>query len=698
MTRKWSRRKFIRQAGAATTSVVLGGSPLAAGTLETLATTNSRKVDDRRRHKKVIVLGIDGMDPRLCERLMDAGALPNLARMREGNGYRRLGTSIPPQSPVAWANFITGADPGAHGIFDFIHRNPAEQYSPFYAAAETVESAEGWEVGEHRIPLTFWPFNHNPTQTLLRRGGTPFWDYLDEAGVPIRIYDIPSNYPPSPSRHGHVRCLSGMGVPDMLGTYSTYQFFSENVFAPKDEGGGMRSPLIFRNHTARSRLVGPTNTFLKRPAPVDVAFNIYRHPNRPVARIDLQGKTIVLNEREWSEWCKIDFRLEMPSFLPDIHVSGICRFYLQEVHPTFRLYASPINIDPSDPGGQRICEPEHFTQDIADELGLFYTTGFQEDHKALSNGIFTDAEYKRQAGYVLQERMNLLRYAIDHYDQGLLFFYFSSTDLQAHMFWWDSDDPHPVRTPEQARAGHRNMEELYKHMDGVVGDVVKQFGDQATIFVMSDHGFCNFGRQFNLNRWLLDEGYVQPPSCRNLLMANQVDWSRTRAYGLGINGLYLNLKGRERDGIVDPADRDALIEEIKTKLLAVRDPENGRPVITQVDRTDDVYSGPFTSRAPDLIVGYHRGYRASWGTALGDMGEDVLSDNRSAWSADHCMAASEIPGVVFSNRPISRERPSLVDFAPTILEEFGLEPPTTMTGASLFKPGATTVAQRNNEE
>jgi len=643
-------------------------------------------------HPTVVVLGFDGMDPVLCERMMDAGQLPNLDKMRKLGGYRPLGTTIPPQSPVAWASFITGANPGVHGIFDFIHRDPTQQCSPFYAAAETVVGKEGWDIGEYKVPLTFWPFEHQPTQTLLRRGGTPFWDYLDEAGVPTWIYDIPANYPPSSSDHGHVCCLAGMGVPDLLGGYGTYQHFSEDTFRVKTEGGGIRKPLIFKNDTATAALTGPSNSVLKKPEPVEVAFEIFRHPVEPTARIELQGQTVVLAEGEWSEWHKVDFALKMPSFLPDSHASGIVRFYLQEVRPNFRLYVTPVNIDPSDPGEQKITEPQEFITEISKELGLFYTAGFQEDHKALSNKIFVDEEFHKQVGHVLLERYNMLGYALEQHKDGLLFFYFSSTDLQAHMFWWDSDEKHPLRTQEEAKKYHGVVVDLYKQMDQVVGDVWERYGNDATIIVMSDHGFCNFRRQFNLNTWLRDNGYIEPGNCKSLLNPRRghlVDWHATRAYGLGLNGLYVNLSGRERDGIVDPTQRKALLDEIAEKLLAVRDPENGQPVIARVYRSDEVYSGPLASTAPDLIIGYHRGYRASWATTLGDITEEVISDNDSAWSADHCMAAEQLPGVVFSNRPILRNRPSLVDMAPTMLELFGVSTPPTMEGGSLFKSAAT---------
>lgn len=640
------------------------------------------------KHPKVIILGFDGMDPRLCERLMNQGELPNLQRMRDLGGFKPLGTSVPPQSPVAWASFITGADPGTHGIFDFVHRDPSKQLGLYYSAAETVHGEEGWTIGQHKLPLTFWPFSHAPTQTLLRRDGTPFWDHLDEAGIPVRLYDIPANYPPSPSKHGHMCCLSGMGVPDLRGGYGTYQYFSEKVIVPKEEEGGMRKPLYMMDHKAETTLVGPIHSLRVEPVDTQLPLRVYRHPTASSARVEISGKTVVMNEGEWSDWTPIAFTLDMPPFLPASNVSGIVRFYLKQVHPELSLYVSPINIDPTDPGGQVITEPPDYITDIAEELGLFYTTGFQEDHKALSNRVFNESEYRQQAGHVLRERKNLLEYARRQYRDGLLFFYFSSTDLMAHMFWWDSDAPHPTRNADDAKKYHQVIVDLYRDVDTVIGDVVREYGDEALILVLSDHGFANFRRQFELNTWLRDEGYIAPKDCRSMLNPGRqpmVDWSETRAYAIGLNGLYVNLNGRERDGVVDPKDRDALIAEISAKLLAVRDPQDGKPIVARVYRREEIYHGPNVEKAPDLIVGYHRDYRVSWASTLGDLVEPVVSDNKQAWSADHCIAAEEVPGVVFANRAIRHPEPSLVDIAPTVLAEFGVARPEGMRGRSLFE-------------
>ena len=665
-----TRRKFLQQTGL--TTFVLG-----SGLVVTSPASVSLKPSSG--GKKVIVIGIDGMDPILTERMMDEGNLPALDQLRKMGGYRRLQTSDPPQSPVAWASFINGAGPGSHGIFDFIHRDPERQCLPFYSAAETIASRGHLDFGEHQIQLDFWPFNHQPAQTLLKRGGTPFWEYLEEADISSVFYNLPSNYPPSPSKHGRYQCLPGMGTPDLLGTYGTYQYFSEDgPLRTRQESGGMRSMLFFENESARARLVGPMDAFLKKPEQVVVDFMVHRDAQAKAAVIELQHHTLVLKERQWSSWIPVDFTLSFPG--PDKHLSGICRIYLKEVYPNFSLYVSPINMNPSRPAVE-MTEPNSFSQNISKDLGLFYTTGFQEDHKALSNGVFSYEEFASQAGMVLDERLNLLEYAKKHYEDGLLFFYFSSTDLQAHMFWWDSDERHPVCTKSKAQKNFSKVQSLYQKMDQVVGQVLSEYGSKATVMVLSDHGFANFGRQFNLNTWLRENGYLYPDNTTSLM--KDVDWSRTRAYGLGINGLYLNLKGREKEGIVLPEQREALLDELVKKLEAVRD-DNGRKVIKKVRRADKTYFGTETGLAPDLIVGYSRGYRASWATCLGDIERNVLSGNDSAWSADHCCDSSEVPGVLFVNRPIRASDPSLIDLAPSILAEFGLGRPSTMTGSNIF--------------
>jgi len=315
--RKLDRREFLKKStvAAAAFAAGFGVRPAYAARKKTSAT-----------RKKVIVIGIDGMDPRLSEGMMKAGRLPNFAKLAEKGGYHTLGTSIPPQTPVAWSNFINGSGPASHGIFDFIHRNPEKQCAPFFAMAETVAGVGYWEVGDHKIQLDFWPFNHKPPATLLRRQGVPFWDYLDQAGIYSTFYDLPCNYPPSPSKYGYHRCLSGMGTTDLLGGYGTYQHFAEDgPFRTKDEGGGKRSMLFFEDETAGARLVGPLNTLLIKPQPATVDFVVHRDKQAQAAVIEIQEQRIVLKQGQWSDWIKLDFELTMPTSTSAEYVVFICR-------------------------------------------------------------------------------------------------------------------------------------------------------------------------------------------------------------------------------------------------------------------------------------------------------------------------------------------------------------------------------------
>jgi predicted AlkP superfamily phosphohydrolase/phosphomutase len=672
---KLDRREFLK-VSAATTAALTTGLP--AEKLYAAERTTIRP----KKAKKVIVIGIDGMDPNLSEQMMNAGQLPNFNKLRKLGGYRRLRTSIPPQSPVAWANFINGAGPGSHGIFDFIHRNPKRQCAPFYSGAPHLPGEGYWNVSDYKLQLTFWPFDHKPPETLLGRKGVPFWDYLDEAGISSDVYYIPSNYPPSPSKYGNHRCFSGMGTPDLLQTHGTYQHYStDGPFPAKNFGGGRQSCIFFENNTARTELVGPQNTFLQKAKSTSIPFLIHRDTKANAALIEIQDQKILLKQGQYSDWVKVDYRLTMPAFMPDEHLNGICRFYLQKTSPNFRLYVSPINIDPSDPAVQ-ISEPAHFVEEMSDQMGLFHTTGFQEAYKARIHNVFTDKEYAAQSEMILQERIKALQFAQENYKDGLLFFYFSSTDLQSHMFWWNSSDKHPIRSDSEVKKCFAHIKKLYRKIDRVMGKILKRYGREATIIAMSDHGFATFRRRFNLNTWLRNNGYLQPAYASSVL--KNADWSATRAYGIGLNGLYLNLKGRERKGIVEfGTEREQLLQELIDKLQAIRD-TNGKQVIHKVHRTDRVYAGPETPFAPDLIIGYAKGYRASWATTLGDITEQMLWNNILPWSADHCVDVSQVPGILFCNKSIRAEAPALVDLAPSIMAEYGLKTPHSMTGKNIF--------------
>jgi len=623
--------------------------------------------------QKVIILGIDGMDPQLLKKFMAENKMPNFSALIEKGSFRLLTTSIPPQSPVAWSNLITGMNAGGHGIFDFIHRDP-KTLQPYFSASRVEPPKHGIHLGNWVIPIG------GGTAEQLRQGKA-FWETPDDYGVPSTIFRMPSNFPPVKTKG---RSLSGMGTPDLRGSYGTFSFYTDDpVTAAGVVEGGQIIPVRVEDSQVTAKLIGPDNTFRKGSPPTLEPFTVSIDPLEAVARFTVQDQKFVLREGEWSDWVHLEFQL-----IPFIgNVNGICRFYLKQAHPRFELYVSPININPADPA-LPLSTPKSYSRELAEEVGEFYTQGISEDTKALSAGVLDDKEYLEQARTVLAEHRQIFDAEFPKFHSGLFFFYFSSLDLNSHMFWRLIDPQHPEYDAALAAQYGSALSEFYQQIDQVLGQVMQRVDDHTTVLVLSDHGFAPYNRSFNLNTWLLENGYItlnrEPNPDQSQAFAN-VDWSRTRAYGLGLNGLYLNLKGRERDGTVAPgASADALLVEIKEKLLGVRDPENNQAAITRVDRARDVYQGPHSAQGPDLLVGYNRGYRAGWQTILGNFPADVFENNTNPWSGDHCMDYTLVPGVLLSNRAIDTANPALTDIAPTIFAQFGIPQSGVMMGHSVF--------------
>jgi len=615
------------------------------------------------------------MDPQLLTRFMQEGKMPNFATLAQRGSFKRLTSSIPPQSPVAWSNMITGMNAGGHGLFDFIHRDP--KTLALYFSASRVEAPK------HSIHLGSWviPLGSGSAEQLRR--GKAFWEILDDNGIPNSVFRIPANFPPVPAKG---ETLSGMGTPDLRGTYGTFSFYTDDPTAVAGAvEGGQVIPVQVENSQVISKLIGPDNSFRKGSPAATEPFSVAVDPLESVARIAVQDHEFVLREGEWSNWVKIEFQL-IPFFG---NVKGMCRFYLKQAHPRFQLYVSPINIDPADPA-LPISTPSGYSRFLSEEVGEFYTQGIAEDTKALSDGVLDDKEFLEQSRTVLAEHRRIFDLQFPKFQKGVFFFYFSSLDLNSHMLWRLIDPEHPAYDATLASQYGSVLQDFYQQMDQVLGEVLPKLDEHTTLLVLSDHGFAPYRRSFNLNTWLLNNGYITLKSDANPddnePLAN-VDWSKTRAYGLGLNGLYLNMHARERQGIVTPgAEADALLKEIREKLLAVRDPINNLPVITRVDFAADVYQGPYAHDAPDALVGYNRGYRAGWKTILGAFPPDILEDNTNPWSGDHCMDYTLVPGVLLSNRDIAAATPALTDIAPTILAEFGIAKPKDMMGQSVFQP------------
>jgi predicted AlkP superfamily phosphohydrolase/phosphomutase len=622
---------------------------------------------------RVLILGFDGVDLNLLDHFMAAGQLPAFSTLAAQGHYQRLGTTIPPQSPVAWSTFITGLDPGGHGIFDFIHRDPSPPgggaLMPFLSTSRVEEDERKLRFGSYALPLG------SGTTTLLRHGGA-FWNILEEHGIPATVVKIPANFPPERSE---ARTLSDMGTPDLRGTPRTFFFFTAD---PKDgpsrsvSGGVIRSVAVESGH-ARAELPGPPNPFLASGAFAKLDFDVWIDRRSQAVKLEIGGRQVVLGEGEWSGWIPVSFDL-VPHL---VSVPGIVRFHVASVAP-LRLYASPVNIDPEWPA-LPISTPPDYSRDLYEHVGYYYTQGLAEDTNALSAGMLSDEEFLAQARSVYAERRKLLELELRRFRSGFLFVYFGGVDQVSHMFWrtLGRDAGGTAPTPS---AQSNAILDAYRELDQALGEAMRAIeGDPgATLLVMSDHGFAPFTRAAHLNGWLRDEKLLglRPGATSSRELFADVDWSRTRAYGFGLNGLYLNLAGRERFGVVAPAEREGLLADLTTRLLAWVDPSNGEHVVRRVYRSEEVYSGRQRALAPDLIVGYKRGYRVSNPSALGEVPLGTVEDNASKWSGDHCMAAEEVPGVLLTNRAITRADVSLRDIAPTVLAEFSIAAPEEMKG------------------
>jgi predicted AlkP superfamily phosphohydrolase/phosphomutase len=607
----------------------------------------------------VIVLGFDGMDYELTKQLMSEGRLPNLSKLAAQGTFQALGTSMPPQSPVAWSTFITGLDAGGHGIYDFVHRDPSTMI-PYLSTSRAEPSNRKLKVGKYQIPL-------GADKVELLRYGQPFWEVLEKRGIETTVLRMPANFPPSGSA---TRELSGMGTPDILGTYGTFSYYTTDPFtwAGKEVSGGKVYNVGLNEGVVKGTLYGPTNPFLVEAPKISAPFTVYVDADEPVAKIVVGSEERVLKVGEWTNWVPVSLDL-----VPTQSVAVIARFYLKAVRPDFGLYVTPLNLDPQRPA-MPISHPGSYAGELASATGPFYTQGMPEDTKAFKEGVFTAAEFAAQAHMAGEEVERQYAYVLDRFRDGLLFYYFGNGDQVSHMMWRAMDPGHPAYKPADA-AFADIVKKIYEQFDHIVGQTLPRVEAGATLVVMSDHGFTSWRRAFHLNTWLRNEGYLtaRDPNRKDDpgLYAN-VDWSRTRAYGLGLNGLYINVAGREKDGVVDPGQREALAKEIGAKLLQAVDPKTGERAVTKVLRREEYRDRGHLDIGPDLIVGYAKGMRGSNESALGKLMPEAVTDNHEEWSGDHCMDPDSVPGILFTSRPLRKPAARLDELAAAVLAEFGV--------------------------
>jgi len=529
-------------------------------------------------------------------------------------------------------------------------------------------------MGDWQIPLGGGEVN-------LMRKGRPFWGRLSEHGIPSTVFQIPANYPVDATPG--VNAVSGMGTPDMVGSYGTFTYLTEEN--PSDYGdfaGGKVIRVTPRNHIIETKIDGPPTPFKVAGEATFVEIKAYRDPRERVIKFSIQGQDFVLKQGEWSEWIPISF----PMLADFSTVAGMVRLYVKEVHPQFKVYVSPVNIDPMDTT-MPICFPQNYCQELSQIVGRFYTQGFPADQKALSEGVLSNEEYLDQADIVLEESRANFDFELNRFQEGMFFFYFSTIDQNCHMMWRNMDPNHPLYEPNESPRVKNAILNYYKSMDEILRQTLGKVDNQTTLLCLSDHGFAPFTRELNLNTWLLEKGYItltDPSMLGKGEFYRYVDWSKTKAYALGINGIYFNVRGRENRGSVDPGEMPALKKKLAAELQTVRDPLNGAPVLTKAYDPYEIYSGAYVDLAPDLVLGYRSGYRSSDDSVLGKFPKEIVRDRKDLWAADHCVDPQVVPGILLSNRNWSKKNPGLWDMGPSILELFGLDPYPEMTGRSIF--------------
>jgi predicted AlkP superfamily phosphohydrolase/phosphomutase len=663
----------------------------------------------RRASQRVVVMGFDGMDPTLARRFMDEGKLPNLKRLAEQGAFATLGSTQPSESPTAWSSFATGVNPGQHNVYDFLIRD-FDTYLPDLAMVHKEPPEFLWGL----IPV-------KPPVLESTRGGTSFWVHAGRDGIRSVVLTVPVTWPPETVPHGEL--LGGLPLPDVRATIGTFYYWATDLSSFEEgntEFGGYLKRLLFDGGVSKTVLKGPENPILKQE---EVALRAQRRDgelgaseqarldelatgkdiNVPITidwkegsgqvTLELQGQRIELAEGEWSDWVPLEFEV---NFL--LGVQGMTQFYVVEADRELRLYASPVNFDPRESNPIPLSSPKDYASRLADQVGVYRTLGWAESaDKPLNDSRLNEAEFLYDSERAFDDREKVILSQLERPDWDLFVAAIETTDRISHMMWRLIDPLHPMYDEELAAKYGDAIENVYRRADDFVGRMRAKLPEDVVFMVMSDHGFHTFRRGVNLNTWLVDNGYLVfkgqqggEKSLADLFGRGKfwegVDWSRTRAYALGLGQIYFNLRGRESQGIVSPGEEyAALQDEIREKLVTLQDPDDGARIFADIYERDDIYHGKYLRNAPDLQVGFNDGYRVGWQDTLGVIRRSVVENNNRKWSGDHCATATEISGgVLFVNRPLSSDTPDITDLSPTILKLLGVPVPEGLDGQPIL--------------
>lgn len=628
------------------------------------------------KYKRVIVIGFDGMDYNLLTKFMNEGhKFPNFEKLAKEGTFAPLWSTQPPISPVAWSTFSTGVNPGKHNIFDFLTTD-RNTYMPKLAGSEITPPKRNLNIGKYTFPIT-------KPKIELKRKSKAFWKIVSSKGIFSSVLRVPFTFPPE-KFNGLM--LAGLGTPDLRGTQGSFSFYSDNIDEASDIAEGVFEKLEkVSDGSFNAVLKGPANPFVKGHAPLELPFTLDVDYKEHSAVLKIDKESYTLKKGEMSDWFQVKFKAGL------IKISGIVQAVLEEAEEgkPVRLYFSPINIDPESPS-MPISHPKIFSVYLSKLMGSYATLGMAEDTWALNERVLSEEAFIQQVYIAQKEREQVFWDTFKKYKSGLVVQIFEATDRLQHMFWrYFKDAKSPAEQISQNADVVHAILNSYKAMDEFLTKLMEKLKPTDLMIIVSDHGFNKFNREFHLNTWLHKEGYIVLKDGKKTSEKwyADVDWSKSRAYGQGLNGIFLNLKGREKFGIVNPGkEEQTLKEEIKQKILKVVDdgPDgHGEHPVKGAWRREEIYKGPYTRNAPDIVIGYTVGYRVSWESAVNFIGEKLFSDNVRFWSADHAFTTDAVPGIFFSNRKTKEKNPRLLDISPSILKALGIQPPSFVEGKDL---------------
>jgi predicted AlkP superfamily phosphohydrolase/phosphomutase len=570
---------------------------------------------------KTILVGFDAFDPIIFERLHNAGKTPNLNKIVEQGGYSRFNVSNPPQSEVSWTSIATGLNPGGHGIFDFVHRNPHT-----YSRQVSLLPSKSGIVGRQFIP----PFT----------ASTIFNAAVDD-GYPATSLWWPATFPAR--QDSPVSTLPGLGTPDIYGRLGVGISYS---LEQADESKKTRVELL--SDIGRGRftgmITGPQKPSMRGMKASSLNFELWINDDH-TGQLIINNKRISLKLGEWSPVVELPFKVGL-----GIVIKAVTRIILTKIKPFPSIYFLPLQLHPLHspwPYGT----PKKMMKSIWNKYGPYLTLGWPQDTTGLEEGFIDDNQFLKLCDDICRNRENTFLSMIENFNEGVLACVFDSLDRIQHMFYRDR---------------MYIVESWYIKLDQLFGRVLnkveeKPDHDDIQILVVSDHGFGPFKYRVSLNNFLIEKEYLKPEDPGDVGNLNQVIWHETRAYAVGLNSLYLNQEGREGEGIIKDDKSPLLLQQIKNDLTSWIGPD-GKHVINNVRTNAEAFTGPYSEYGPDLVIGYNSGYRASSETGMGEWGNSSIEENLDHWGSDHCIDSDLVPGVLFLNRGMNNlNHPSYKD-------------------------------------